>query len=392
MRLVIALAALAISLCSIAADGARVSAGGAICRLGLCRFDQIFRSIDASGPAVSSLAELVNQDPRNPYAWCVFGDVLAGDALAGEGDLVRATAAFDRAIELGPHMPPALMRAANYYFTHGELAKALRVSYAVLRQTDAFDQVLFSYFRLLRIPTSQLLGGRLLTGAVPATPRAARSWLDWVRANGSDQDLLETWSWMKSNGLLDRSAAAGALWTLWYRQSYAAAHRLWLDFPKVSPATGTRELLTNSGFDEASSGGPFDWILEGACSVSLTQRDGLDVNFAGTGNIAFSGVRQGVFLKPGRYRFTAEVASEGLTTDQTPFFHLFDPAHPEAIHAASPQIKGTTPRSPISVAFQVPAGTQAVVVQLERQASSRFDNKIRGTLHLYRVSLEPSYP
>lgn len=391
MRWIIALAALAISVCSIAADGARASASNvtcrALCRLGLCRFDQIFLSIDASGPAVesavASVAELVNQDPRNPYAWCVFGD-----ALAANGDSVRATAAFDRAIELGPHMPPVLMRAANYYFTHGERAKALAVSAMLLRQTDAFDQVLFSYFRRLRIPASQLLGR-----AVPATARAARSWLDWVRANGSDTDILESWTWMKRNGLLDADSASGALWTLWYRQSYAAAHQLWLNFPSgraVAPDTG--ELLTNPGFDEVPLGGPFDWTLDGASSVRVTRQQGLDISFAGTENVAFSGVHQGVFLKPGAYRFTAEVASKGLTTDQAPFFHLFDPAHPEAVHAASPQIQGSTPRSGISVEFQVPSGTQAVIIQLERQRSSRFDNKIQGTLHLYRLSLKPSHP
>lgn len=60
----------------------------------------------------------------------------------------------------------------------------------------------------------------------------------------------------------------------------------------------------------------------------------------GTDNVAFSGVRQGAVVRPGRYRFTS-----------------------------------------------VPATTQALIVQLERRPSERFDNKIAGTLHVYHVSL-----
>jgi hypothetical protein len=44
-------------------------------------------------------------------------------------------------------------------------------------------------------------------------------------------------------------------------------------------------------------------------------------------------------------------------------------------------------RSRITAEISVPPSTQAVMVQLERQASERFDNKINGTLHIYQVSL-----
>lgn len=387
MRLPVVLAALSVSLLSISTDICRASLISPVCRWGWCRFDQIFLSIDSTGLTLGNSGELLAHDPRNPYVWCVFGDTLAE-----AGERARATAAFDHAVELGPDMPPALMRAANYYFTHGETAKATAVSRTVLLETDAFDQILFSYFRLLKLPASQLLGT-----AVPASAPAAKAYLDWVRAQGSDADLVETWTWMKENGLLDRASAAGALWTLWYRQSYAAAHRLWLELlAEQAGSPGTAELfsnlLSNPDFAQAPQGGPFDWSLEAPRSVRVTRQEGMEVRFLGTENLAFSGVRQGVFLEPGRYRFTAEVESQALTTDQTPFFHLFDPARPEAVQFRSPQIKGSTPRSRLSLLFEVPRGSQAMVVQLDRQPSLRFDNRIAGALHVYHVSIERVRP
>jgi hypothetical protein len=376
MRLLLALGSLAIAAFSIATDAGKPSAESALCRLGACRFDQIFASIDAAGLGPGNLGALVDEDPASPLAWCVFGDVLAG-----RDQFSRATAAFDHAIVLGPHMPPVLMRAVNYYFTHGQAGKALPVSATILSETGAFDQSLFSYFRVAQIPTLQLLGA-----GVPAVPRAAISWLDWVRANGSDADLRQTWVWMRQNGLLDPASAAATVWTFWYRKSYASSHDLWLDF--ASPAPGT-ELLANPRFADAPRGGPFDWTLDAPPSVVLTRDHGLELRFSGTENVAFSHVRQGVFLPPGSYRFTADIESSGLTTGETPFFHLFDPANPSAVHAESPRIKGTTPRSRITVPITVAAGTQALVVQIERHASARFDNKIEGTLHVYEVSLVP---
>ncbi len=376
MRLLLALGSLAIAAFSIATDAGKPAAESALCRLGVCRFDQIFSSIDAAGMNPGNVGALVNEDPASPLAWCVFGDVMAG-----RGQFSKATAAFDHATILGPDMPPVLMRAVNYYFTHGQAGKALPVSATILSETGAFDQSLFSYFRLAQIPTLQLLG----TG-VPAVSRASISWLDWVRANGSDADLRQTWGWMKRNGLLDHALAVATVWTFWYRKSYAAAHDLWLELGDAGEPGRVSELLSNNSFADAPRGGPFDWTLEAPPSVVVIRDHGLELRFSGTDNVALSEVRQGVLPRPGWYRFTADIESSGLTTDETPFFHLFDPANP-AVHAESPQIKGTTPRSRITVPIAVAAGTQALVVQLERRPSARLDNKIGGTLHVYEVSL-----
>ena len=76
---------------------------------------------------------------------------------------------------------------------------------------------------------------------------------------------------------------------------------------------------------------PFDWMLTPPASVELTRQDGLQIRFSGTDNVDFSQVRQFTTARAGRYRFSAEVQADGLTTDQRPFFHIFDPVHPKRL-------------------------------------------------------------
>jgi hypothetical protein len=94
-------------------------------------------------------------------------------------------------------------------------------------------------------------------------------------------------------------------------------------------------------------------------------------------------------VSPGRYRFTAEIDAQDVTTDHGPFFHIFDPANPKRLSVESSPLKGTVTRSWIVLDVPIAPGTQALQIQLERRPSQKFDNKIGGTLHVYQVSLLP---
>src|ERR1035438_6167296 len=61
----------------------------------------------------------------------------------------------------------------------------------------------------------------------------------------------------------------------------------------------------------------------------------------------------GTVVPAGRYRFSAEVSSENLTTDQGPFFRIFSPANPARLHAESAPILGTVGKHRITVEFTV---------------------------------------
>jgi hypothetical protein len=380
VRTVLVLLSLLIAAFSVGTDILQPEAGSAMCRLGFCRFDQVFRSIDAQGMQPDNVGALVNEDPANPLVWCVYGDVLGQ-----KGRVADANAAIEHAMSLGPHMPPVLMRGVNFYVGYGNAGKIAPLSMRILAQSGDFDQILFSYFQRMQTPVTELLGN-----AIPNDARAARSWLDWLRTHGSEADLTATWTWMQRNHLLDKPSAVGAIWALWSRKSYRVAHSLWLEWAgtdNTDRSLDGAEQLVNRQFQNEPAGGPFDWTLDAAPSATLTRKDGLDVRFSGKENVAFSGVRQAAEVRPGLYRFTAEVEASGLTTDQHPYFHVFDPANPGAVHVESQQIQNGAEPTRISMDISTPASTQALLVQLERRPSERFDNKIEGTVHVREVSL-----
>jgi len=226
-------------------------------------------------------------------------------------------------------------------------------------------------------PVTELLGS-----AIPAAPRPTRSWLAWLGEYGSAQDLADTWAWMQPQGLLDDASAGQAAWALWGRGAYRDACEL----ARSRLASGA--LLANTRFESSPAESPFDWKLQSAPSVSVERVNGIEVRFAGTENVAYSGPRQFTCVPPGRYRLSAEIEADGLTTDRGPFFHIFDPADQRRVDAATSAVLGTVPRSSIHVDFTVPEGTLALAVQLERRQSELFDNRIAGRLHVYQVSLE----
>jgi hypothetical protein len=380
MRLVIPIVALLIATLSVSLDLFPPSLASPLCRHGACRFDQIFPAIDAAGDTPEAVSILVDADPANPLVWCTYAQVLSV-----HGETQQAQSAFDHAVSLGPGMSPVLMRAANFDFTHGRREHGFLLSARILAQTSAFDEILFSYLQRADAPAGALLGT-----AIPTASRPALSWLGWLRAHGSDQDLCETWAWMKRNRLLDERSAGEVAWTLWNRASYRTAYALWTDWLGSSRAGDSqRQLLANGDFRNPPRESPFDWALGSLPSVAVTRANGLEVRFAGTENIAFSHVRQFIVAAPGRYRFSAEVASENLTTDQCPFFHIFDPANPSRLNVETGAIEGTVMRSWIGVEFTVTPRTEALAVQLERRPSQRFDNRISGTLYIHQVSLAP---
>jgi hypothetical protein len=370
MRLIIPIAALLLATLSVSLDLFPPSLASPLCLHGACRFDQIFAAVDAAGATPEAVSVLVNADPANPLVWCTYAEVLSV-----RGETQQAQSAFDHAVSLGPGMSPVLMRAANYDFTHGRREHGFLLSARILSQTSAFDEVIFSYLQRADVPADTLLGT-----AIPATLRPARSWLGWLRAHGSDQDLADTWAWMKRNRLLDEKSAGEVTWTLWNRGSYGTAYALWADW------TGTTQLLANPRFDTPPRETPFDWALDSSPAVAVTRTNGVEVHFLGTENVAFSGMRQFTVVPPGRYRLSAEVSSENLTTDQGPFFRIFDSANPDRLHAESAPILGTVGKSWITVELTV-SGTGALAIQLERRPSERFDNRISGTLHIHQVSL-----
>ena len=377
MRLIVPVASLLVALFSIAIDQHGAAYDGAVCALGLCRFDQIAASVDTERLNTGNIQTVIGLNPSDPLLWATYGELLAV-----EGKDQKAAEMYDRAVALGPHMAAVQMRAANFDFTHNRIDHALLMTHEILAATGGFDQILFSYLTAFHLPATELL-----EKAIPPDPRAAQSWLAWLRSHGSTADLMDTWRWMSEQNLADEPAAVGLTQTLFGRKAYREAQGVWAGWQgKRDPAYLNPERIWNGHFAHKPTASPFDWSIVAPPSVQIEQADGLQIRFSGKENLSLATVRQYATVPGSRYTFTAEAQAQGLSTDQRPFFHLWDPAHPGALDLEIPLDEGTPT---VGATFLVPAGTSVVEVQLERRRSDHFDNKLAGTVHLKRVSLRP---
>jgi hypothetical protein len=230
----------------------------------------------------------------------------------------------------------------------------------------------------------------VLDVTIPAEARPARSWLSWLRASGSDEDLLATWGWMKQHGLADERSAIELTRTLWGRQLPVASQQVWIDWLGDNAGKYLKpERIWDPHFLLEPKTSPFDWDIRPPASVKVTRQNGLQIQFSATENVWFSHVRQFVTVRPGAYRLSAEIEAAGLTTDQHPFFSLTDALRPNVLNLRTAPIEDTRGPFKLTLDFTVPPGTQALRIQIERRQSERFDNKINGTLHVYGVSLIP---
>ena len=379
MRLLFPLAALLIAVFSILTDLYPRQPASAVCLHGGCRIDQTDAMVLAHGATPAIANALLVEDPADPGMWCAYGEFISS-----RGQNQKAQAAFAHALTLGSGLSPVLMRAANFDFSHDHAGEGLRLVPRILAQTGTFDEILFSYVRASATPTQQVLAS-----VIPAEPRAAHSWLAWQLRAGTEQDLLDTWAWMRRNRLADQKSAVSVASTLWQRKAYPAAQQLWKEW--TGGSSHGSELIANSQFSEAPSGTPFDWTLEAAPGVEMQREHGLVLHFLGQVNLTSVGVQQVTAVRPGApYHFSAEVEADNLTTDQGVVFELSDAENAGRLHLETQPVLGKRPRGWVSVDFSVPGATQALRIRLLRHPSLKFDDKLAGTLHIYSVSLVPT--
>ena len=193
---------------------------------------------------------------------------------------------------------------------------------------------------------------------------------------------------MIAGGLLDSKTSAGVAETLWERRAFGLAQQLWIG----SLGSGRGDYLDpqrlwNRRFRDEPSGSPFDWTLNGSTADVLLTGDELEIHFSGTANADDVDVHQFTTATAGRYRFSAEIAGEGLASEQLPSFHIFDPSAKPLLDVRMAPMSETVARSWVNLEFIVPPNVEALEIQLERRAPADFRNRIRGVLHVYEMSL-----
>jgi hypothetical protein len=89
----------------------------------------------------------------------------------------------------------------------------------------------------------------------------------------------------------------------------------------------------------------------------------------------------------GTYRFTAYIRTEDITTDKGIAFRIFDPEEYSRLNATTDQFVGTTDWKRVEQIVRVPTATKLVAIEVVREPTMKFDNKVSGTAWIDDVSL-----
>jgi hypothetical protein len=162
---------------------------------------------------------------------------------------------------------------------------------------------------------------------------------------------------------------------------------------------GKSTYLYNGDFESDPAQSPFDWNVartEGVevtsdCTTAWSGKCSLRIGFEGTQNPGFAPASQLAFVRPGTYRFHAFVRTETLTTDQGIRFRISDAEMPARLDEVFGQFTGSNPWSSVDHDLVVAPNTRLLRVEVIRQPSMKFDNKVEGTAWIDDLKLEPIF-
>jgi tetratricopeptide (TPR) repeat protein len=334
---------------------------------------------------VEACRKILIRDATAPARWCDLAE-----AFEQGGEIERAEYCFGRALAYGPNQPPIWLRAAEYDLRRGQAERAAAKLARILTLVEEYDPVVFEMFDAM-----PLRAGALLGRGVPAMPRPARAWLRHQIGTANAAGAEATWSWIRKHGFAD-DALAGEYADFLIRQGrHEQAARDWAEYLGARRGDYRRSnFIFNGSFEWPPTGAPFDWRIAQVPGAEAGIEAGggyagfnaLRIRFLGRDNLEFRHVSQKTALGAGRWRLEAWVRSEELTTNEGVRLCVAGLAGPEAVSEA---VTGSSPWRKLGVEFTVPSGGRLAEIQIFRRASLKLDNKIRGTVWIDAVRLEP---
>ena len=86
-------------------------------------------------------------------------------------------------------------------------------------------------------------------------------------------------------------------------------------------------------------------------------------------------------------RFRAAIRARGLTSDQGVGFRIYDAERQSRVDQRTKTVSGTCDWKTLEIKISVPRHSRLLQIPLVRQPSSKFDNKLAGTVWIDDISL-----
>lgn len=342
------------------------------------------------GGALNELRRALILDSASAYRWANLGD-----GLFNAGNLPSARYSFVRAVAAGPGNPAILMRAVNFSFSAGDLRQMMQYGAAILSNsqlTDYYTPVFLTYGRA-GVPIEEILAR-----GIPAQRVAAQAFLRFLMEGSQVGDAAAAWNWIAERGFYDDRLTADYIAFLLRNQQAARAAGTWVRLnPDMRDYRRTNWIYDGS-FEEAPRSSPLDWHVEASPGVEATRtneaaHDGhwaLKLVFDGTTNIDYHGAGQQVVLTKGRWHFEGFIKTDGITTDQGVGLRIYGTTEPENIDTKSQRLTGTQNWTKVEETLDIRQETAVLRVEVIREASRKFDNKIAGKAWIDSIRIEPA--
>lgn len=352
--------------------------------------------------AAADYEKALSINPRLGEAWADLSDCY--DQM---GKYKDAEAAIEKAFAVRPYSPQIRWQAGNFYLRRGNLPRMyecfrlaslydpqkLRIAMDVSWKIDSeHERILerlipdtlaanmqYLHFLVARdeLELAAPVWQRCLTNAVPADfdlkPSATFAYIDRLLARKRVMEALSIW-----NDILRKT------------RSGLTDHRLPRNPGSASDRPRPASLIWNGSFEYEMLQGGFDWRYHDTEALrfridTANRMEGLKslhMTFGGE-NLASAFLHQILPIpEAGPYQVDFYLRTDGLTTDQLPYFLIRGYPDAAGASARSDFFPATADWSKVSVPFVAIPGCSAVHLILLRNSSSKFDNKIKGSLWL----------
>ena len=359
--------------------------------------------------AIADYEHALELNPRLGTAWLDLAD-----AYERNGQGKKAEAAIQNALCVHTYSPSARWQAGNFYLLRGNLLKM----YECFKMAGEYDpEKLRSALQLVwkvdpdrsRIET-QLIPQNLPSCLIYLNFLVERDELDlakgaWERC--IQMPIPERFQYTASHvfPLIDHMLSGNRVkeaFQVWQQALQKGKERL-IDNraiydPRESsglPGRDVINLVWNGSYEKEMLNGGFDWRYYEIPEVELqtdqsAHHDGsksLRLDFA-PNNIGYSHLYQIVPIPAsGMYRLEYYAKTEALTSDQRPYFAIY--AYPENAPPLlqTEMLPASSSWEKYTAEFNIKPGTDAVLLKLLRDVSTKLGNQIQGSLWLDQISI-----
>ncbi len=356
-----------------------------------------FRHWDFQGAdlpqAISHYQRAIQINPRSASYWMDLAAAyeMAGDSNQAQQAFQKALSAYPISAEVAWNYGNFLLRQEQFPEGFAQIHRALTVDPRLL-----YPAVLVAW---------QATGDveRILAEVVPPQSRSYFEALDCFLSLRELDPALAVWHRVVA---LKRSfpiqRAFPLLEQLIQQSRVPDAQHVWQQALSVAgwktSGPANPSLVWDGGFESELLNGGFGWRelpITGADVDFDTGTDhsgarSLRVTFDGTANLDFQHLVQFVPVEPrSRYRFSAFLRTEGISTDSGIRFLIRNVYPPTEAFVLTPDLVGTQPWSLQEAEFTTGPETRLVLIAVRRVPSRKLDNKLQGTVWVDDVSLVP---